>query len=132
MTKILANYKLMTMNYEHFNDLMKDCEEIFKKWDKEYQLFKQSTQFRSQNTRYFQHVDFLQKRLSLIQEIRKLHFTLNEVIQNIINKDKTNDRFGDACFLSTKEINEAYSIFDDIDILNSTDEGENAVKLAKN
>jgi dynein heavy chain 1 len=40
MTKILGNYKLMTMNYDHFIELMKECEEIFKKWEKEYTMFK--------------------------------------------------------------------------------------------
>lgn len=61
-------------------------------------------------------------------EIRKLHQTLNEVIQNILSKDRSPDRLNDTSFLSTAEINEAFSIFNDIDVLNSSEEGESALK----
>lgn len=30
----------MSMSYEHFKALVKESEEIFKKWDKEFTLFK--------------------------------------------------------------------------------------------
>lgn len=61
-------------------------------------------------------------------EIRKLHQTLNEVIQNILSKDRSSDRLNDTSFLSTAEINEAFSMFNDIDVLNSSEEGELALK----
>ncbi|EAR94592.2 dynein heavy chain, cytoplasmic protein (macronuclear) [Tetrahymena thermophila SB210] len=131
IVKILSQYKLMTMNYDHFTQLIADSQEIFKKWDKEFNAFKQSLKGHTSNC-FFLHVAFIQTRLEIIMEIRKLHQTLNEVIQNILSKDRSSDKLGDTNFLSTTEINEAFSIFDDIDVLNSSEEGEQALKLAKN
>lgn len=42
MIKTLGQFKLMNMNYDHFNALVQESEEIFKKWDKEFTLFKTS------------------------------------------------------------------------------------------
>lgn len=80
----------------------------------------------------FLHVTFIRGRLATIEEIRKLHSTLNEVILNILSKERSSDRLSDTSFLSTAEINDAYSIFDDIDVLNNSEEGEQALKQAKN
>lgn len=40
IVKLLGQYKLMTMNFEHFTQLTLESSDIFKKWDKEFNVFK--------------------------------------------------------------------------------------------
>lgn len=130
--KILSGFRLMTMPYNEFLNLMEQSKDIFSKWDDEYNVIKE---LMKKNTKgmnaeitacVFEHTN-LKKRLEKVSEIRQHHEKLREVIEGILQKESSSKTGEAMSFLTTKDINEAYLLFQNLDILDLSKEGESSL-----
>lgn len=130
--KILSGFRLMTMPYNEFLNLMEQSKDIFSKWDDEYNMIKE---LMKKNTKgmnaeitacVFEHTN-LKKRLEKVNEIRQHHEKLREVIEGILQKESSSKTGEAMSFLTTKDINEAYLLFQNLDILDLSKEGESSL-----
>ena len=71
----------------------------------------------------------LDHRLAKIEQFRREHEQLREVIENILQKE--NKGRNEVSFLTTKDIGEAYGVFLSIDVLDTSKDGDQIWNAAK-
>jgi hypothetical protein len=73
----------------------------------------------------------LQKRSEEVKRIRKMHENLKEVIESILGQEHVGKPTRDiAGFMTTKEISDAYQVFQNLDVFDLSKEGEEALTQA--
>lgn len=133
--KILSTTRLMSIPYKEFLSLMDQSKDIFTKWDEEFgiirDLMKKNTKGMNAELTAcsFEHLN-LKKRLEKVYEIRQHHEKLREVIEGILQKENSTKTGEAMSFLTTKDISEAYILFQNLDILDLSKEGENSLNAA--
>ena len=111
LLKILSALTLMSLPYNEFLTLLDQSKGIFMKWDAKIL------------ERNFKHLD-LKRRLDEVFEIRKHHENLREVIEGILKKEVSCKTGEVMSFLTPKDISEAYALFQNLNILDLSKEGE--------
>ena len=133
--KILSTIRLMSMPYNEFLTLMDQSKDIFTKWDEEFGVIRDLMKKNSKGMNAeltncsFEHMN-LKKRLEKVTEIRQHHEKLREVIEAILQKESSGKTGEAMSFLTTKDISEAYVLFQNLDILDLSKEGENNLNAA--
>jgi len=131
--KILSVLRLMSMPYNEFITLLDQSKDIFTKWDEEFGLIRDLMKKNSKGMNAeitacnFEHLN-LKRRLEKVLEIRQHHEKLREVIEGILQKEGSGKEA--MSFLTTKDISEAYLLFQNLDILDLSKEGEIGLNAA--
>lgn len=136
MIKILSNDDMMFKNYGQFKEDYEKAQEIFSKFETGANAFivrrRVPNNFTARNAVNDQHIitfqyTALKARLEKMFKIRELYEKLKSVIEDIIKKEKKSSEKG---FLSTSDIEEGYSAFRGLNILDLSKEGEEAIQRA--
>lgn len=129
---------LMTMNYQQFKMLYGLCEQVFKAWSVEYSNFSMvNSKTKKCRSCYFEHIDKVKRRIDQINSIRMMHNKLETVIQKIVQKEtREKQRPSDSIdmkFLqfNNEDINYAYKLFTEMDVLDFSNQGEQNMKEAE-
>jgi len=133
MLKILSETQIMICSFEELNSLIESANSIFAKFNDQYNLLKNMIRTTRNDAKKNIQCSFdyipLQDRLQAVFQFRKEHEQLREVIENILGSSDV--KRADLSFLSTKDLEKAYSIFVSLDVLDVSPEGEANWQAAK-
>lgn len=134
LLKILHKERLMSLEWEDFDRVMKSAAGVFTTWDTHYKMFKDI--IRSQSKRKggmerllpkkeFEH-SALQNRILELQQFKNSHERLKEVISSVFNEERQQGEI-----MALREINLAYAHFTTFDILDLSKEGCDTWEMAR-
>ena len=130
LLSLLRSKRLMDIDFKEFERIVNDCQFVFKSWvggggsnRVGLETFKDFLwKKRKQPLRVSVELRSLEERINAIKKFRKQHEELREVIESVLSSG--------ADSISTREINEAYGQFRDLDVLDLSSEGFNRWELA--
>lgn len=141
ITKIFKGQQIMFNKYAEFKITMQKTTELFQTWEEEYKVFRQQSVsksktiggLRDQNQQQYGLYEHnkLKKRAEDVMKIRQIHENLKEVIESIVGSDTSKQSKDLGGFLTTKDITDAYEVFQNLDVFDLTKEGEMALDNAK-
>ena len=130
MTKILGNFKIMTMPWADFVNILDKCQSmVWAEWKKQFQAFRDRLRQTLRNrdrtpihNATFEHQQ-LAERLQELLVFRTQHQKLQEVIQKTLLGQDNLENEDNLTEGGIKEINNAYQIILEIDVLDLSKEG---------
>lgn len=128
----------MTIPAIEFIEIYEQCDQAFKIWEINFKEFQSQMhgrgvqrQGRNKTIIEFEHNVQIGKRVAMIYDIRRFNEKLKSIIQSIIQKESMQSGKHKSSFLNIEDIQEAYLVFQEIDVLDMSKEGENNLILAK-
>lgn len=124
LLKVLSTQRLMQQDTDTFDTVMAACKELFKVWDDEQRLFKETVREqlrrRANNERppiklTLEHAH-LQDRISELREFRRQHAKLQEVIEKVLSNRQDSS--------SKHEVISAYRLSEQVDVLDVSRRGQ--------
>ncbi len=134
IVEILSSLRLMNLDYEDFRKIYEELKVFFENWGKEYKTIRETITLmqRTKGERFanpptfFEHFN-LEKRIKEFKKFRNEHENLKELTQNLINIESDNSET-----TLVKDLDVAYSIVFNINILDLSKDGETAWYSVRN
>ena len=125
LRKTLSDTNTITCDFDELAVVMESAKAVFNRFNEQYNNIRNSLRNARADAHKFV-CNFtlvpLQERLQAIYQFRREHEQLREVIENITGSQGVSKT--ELSFLSTKDIQDAYSVFLNIDVLDISTEGE--------
>ena len=134
LLKLLHKERLMSLDWEDFDRIMKSTLNVFNNWETQYKQFKDIVRLQAKRKGGVERVlpkkDFehtaLNNRIVELQTFKSSHERLKEVITSVFSEERQQGEI-----MALREINLAYAHFTTFDILDLSKEGQEMWEMAK-
>lgn len=130
LLKVLGTRRLMMVPYDEFERVMNSCFDIFNTWDEEYEklqallrdIMKKKRDEMKMIWRVTPAHKKLHTRMEQIRKFRRQHEQLRSVIERVLKPEQQSMVEGNA----NEEVGLAYSLVEEVDVLDMSKEGQEA------